>query len=89
MDVVGIVATCVLAVSLVPQVQKTFETRNADALSWKYILLQLTANALWIVYGIGIHSIPVIASNCMIAACSISLVYAKMNVAHEEKIPLV
>ena len=76
-DITGYIGTALLAVTLLPQVYKTFKNRKADDLSWIYLFLQISSNVLFIIYGFGLHSLPIIISNCMVGICSLSLVYAK------------
>jgi len=76
-DIIGYIGTGLLAVTLVPQVYKTFKIRKANDLSWVYLVLQISSNILFIIYGFGLNSLPIIISNCTVGACSLSLVYAK------------
>ena len=76
-DIIGYVGTGLLGVTMLPQVYKTFKDKRANDLSWIYLFLQIAANALFIVYGFGLQSLPIVISNCMVAICSLSLVYAK------------
>ena len=76
-NIIGYVGTGILAITLVPQVYKTFRSKQANDLSWTYLFLQIIANVLFIIYGFGIDSLPVIISNCMVAVLSLSLVFAK------------
>ena len=77
MDIIGYVGTGLLGVTMVPQVYKTFKDKKANDLSWIYLCLQISSNILFIIYGFGLQSLPIIISNCMVALCSLSLVYAK------------
>ena len=76
-DIIGYVGTGLLAVAMLPQVYKTFNDKKANDLSWGYLILQISSNILFIIYGIGIQSIPIIIGNCMVSTCTMSLVYAK------------
>ena len=76
-DIIGFVGTGLLAVTMVPQVYKTFTSRKVNDLAWAYLILQICSNVLFVIYGFGLHSLPIIISNCMVGACSLSLVYAK------------
>ena len=67
-DIIGYVGTGILAVTLVPQVYKTFRNRKATDLSWVYLFLQISSNILFIIYGLGLQSLPIIISNCTVAA---------------------
>ena len=76
-DTLGYAGTCILGVTMLPQVYKTFSEKKANDLSLPYLLLQFSANVLFIIYGYFIHSLPVIISNCIVFLCSFSLIYAK------------
>ncbi len=76
-NIIGYVGTGVLAITLIPQVYKTFRSKQANDLSWTYLFLQIVANILFIIYGFGIGSLPVVISNCMVSVLSLSLVFAK------------
>ena len=76
-DIIGYVGTGLLAVAMLPQVYKTFNDKKANDLSWGYLILQISSNILFIIYGLGLKSLPIIISNCMVAACSTSLICAK------------
>ena len=89
-DIVGYVATGLLAITMIPQVYKTFKSKKANELSWIYLILQFIANILFVFYGFGINSLPVIISNCVVAACSSALIGAKMYfVGDTETHPLI
>lgn len=76
-DLIGYVGTGLLGITMIPQVYKTFQDKKADDISGVYLVLQITANVLFIVYGYCIGSRPIVISNCIVSFCSISLVYAK------------
>ena len=89
-DIIGYVGTGLLAVTMLPQVYKTFNDKKANDLSWGYLILQISSNILFIIYGLGIQSLPIIISNCMVSTCTMSLVYAKacFNTLDPEVSPL-
>ena len=76
-DIIGYVGTGLLAITMVPQVYRTFKNKRANDLAWGYLILQISSNILFIIYGMGLQSLPIIISNCMVATCSLSLVCAK------------
>jgi MtN3 and saliva related transmembrane protein len=88
-DIIGYIGTCLLGITLVPQVHKTFKRKKASDLSLSYLVLQILSNILFIIYGYGIQSIPVIASNCMVVTCSLTLVYAKFRFGSDSEYTLV
>lgn len=50
--VIGLLAAICTTVANIPQVKKTWQTRKADDLSLKMLLLLMTGVALWVVYGV-------------------------------------
>ncbi len=81
-DTVGFVGTAILGVTMLPQVYKTFREKKANDLSLSYLVLQLIANVLFLVYGYFIESLPVVISNGIVFLCSSSLIYAKYAYVH-------
>ena len=76
-DTLGYTGTCILGVTMLPQVYKTFSEKRANDLSLSYLFLQFSANVLFIIYGYFIQSLPVVISNSIVLLCSFSLIYAK------------
>ena len=85
-DTIGYVGTGILGVTMLPQVYKTFTEKKANDISLMYLLLQFSANVLFIIYGYFIQSYPVIISNGIVLLCSLSLMCAKYR--YKDYIPL-
>jgi MtN3 and saliva related transmembrane protein len=62
-QVVGIVAGMLTTVSFLPQVWRIWRRKSADDVSMPMFLLFTVGVAAWLVYGLLIHSMPVIAAN--------------------------
>ena len=77
-DIIGFTGTALLAVTMLPQVYKTFKHKRAHDLAWMYLILQIFANILFLIYGYLLPRLPIILSNAIVMACSLSLVYAKL-----------
>ncbi|MDA9846967.1 PQ-loop domain-containing transporter [Flavobacteriaceae bacterium] len=86
-DTLGYVGTGILGITMFPQVYKTFTEKKANDLSLGYLLLQFSANILFIMYGYFIQSFPVIISNCIVFVCTFSLIYAKYR--YKDYIPII
>ena len=59
----GYFAGLLTVASFVPQVIRTWKTRNTRDLSFGMFALLVTASSLWIIYGIIIKDWPVILTN--------------------------
>ena len=59
-NVIGYLAGLLAVTSFIPQVMKTFRTKQADDLSIPMLLLTLTANFLYVIYGILLELYPIV-----------------------------
>ena len=77
--VIGFIAGTLTTVSFVPQVFKTFRTKRCDDLSWSMLLAFATGVFLWFVYGVLLHSAPIMLANLVTLLLLISLVVMKIR----------
>jgi MtN3 and saliva related transmembrane protein len=77
-DVLGMIAGTLTTVSFVPQVLKTWRSRSAGDISFGMFLLFSLGVVLWLMYGIAIHSLPVIVSNVVTLVLSVSIIVMKL-----------
>lgn len=62
-ELIGTFAATLTTLSFLPQVAKTWQTRSAADFSWIWLIAFAAGLALWLVYGIALASIPLIAAN--------------------------
>ena len=84
-DIVGYIGTCILGVTLMPQVYHTYKTKRVEHMSLTYILLQMAANAIYIYYGYLIKAVPIIACNVWVGGLSSCLLLAKWKFQEPEE----
>ena len=60
---VGIIAAVCTTISFLPQMIKIIKTKNTQGLSWSMYFVFTLGIFLWLVYGIFIKNIPIIAAN--------------------------
>lgn len=65
-ELIGYLAAVLTTVSFVPQVIKVFRERQTAAISLGMYVLFTIGVALWLVYGILIHSLPVAIANAVV-----------------------
>jgi len=76
---IGLVAGTITSLAAVPQVIKTIRTRHARDISiWQPLLLSIGV-ALWMVYGILIHDLPLILANIVPLICNVLLCSLKLH----------
>jgi MtN3 and saliva related transmembrane protein len=59
----GIVAGTLTTLAYLPQVIKTWRSKSADGVSWSMLIILCVGIALWLVYGLYVHDMPVIFAN--------------------------
>jgi len=79
-DLIGFMAAVICSISMTPQVIKIYRTKKTDDLSLGAFSVLATGLFLWLVYGMLIHSIPIIAGNTV--GVSITLYIIIMKILH-------
>ncbi len=74
---IGSAAAILTTVSFLPQVIKAHNSHHTRDLSLSMYVLFSFGLTLWTVYGVALHSIPVIAANTITLAMSLYLIYLK------------
>lgn len=75
---IGLVAGTLTGIAAIPQVVKTLRTRHTRDISvWQPLLLSIGI-ALWIVYGMLIHNLPLILTNIIPLVCNALLTGLKL-----------
>lgn len=76
---IGLIAGALTSIASVPQVVKTLRTRHARDISiWQPILLAFGV-ALWMIYGMMIHDLPLIIANIVPLICNVLLTGLKLH----------
>ena len=78
-EILGLTAGTFTTVSFLPQVIKTWKSRSAKDLSLIMFLLFTAGIALWLVYGIMINDLPVIASNVITLVLAGTILFFKVR----------
>jgi MtN3 and saliva related transmembrane protein len=74
----GLVAGMLTSIASIPQVVKTLRTRHARDISiWQPLLLAIGV-ALWLIYGMLIHDLPLILANIVPLVCNVILTVLKL-----------
>lgn len=76
-DLVGMAAGTLTTVSFVPQVIKIWKSRSAKDISTGMFLLFSLGVVLWLIYGVALHSTPIIVSNLVTLVLSLSIIVMK------------
>lgn len=74
-EVVGIIAGALSCTTFLPQVIKTWKSKSTKDVSLTMFLIASLGTALWLVYGILIHSISIIGTNIVVLFFSLTMLW--------------
>ena len=78
-DLFGFLAALLTTLAFLPQLYKTWKTKTADDVSLFMLILFITGLICWIIYGIKIHSIPILVANIITFIFNFSILILKVS----------
>ena len=82
-EIIGLIAATCTTAAFLPQVYKTWKTKDVAGLSLPMVLMLFIGVALWLLYGFLIRSISIIIANSITIISIFLLVYFKIK--HHKK----
>lgn len=79
MEWAGYVAATMTTLAFVPQAAKTIRTRDTRSISLGMYVVFTAGIAMWLVYGIALHSIPMILANIVTFVLSATILGLKLR----------
>jgi len=76
---IGLGAAFCTTVAFLPQVIRAWQTRSTKDLSLSMFLVFTTGISLWLVYGLILHDVPLIAANGTTFVLSGTILYFKLR----------
>ncbi len=76
---IGLTAAFCTTAAFLPQVIRTWQTRSTKDLSLGMFLVMTTGVLLWLVYGLFLHDLPLIAANGVTFLLSGTILYFKLR----------
>jgi MtN3 and saliva related transmembrane protein len=77
----GFIAAALTTFAFLPQVLRTFKTKSANDLHGGTLLAFSTGLVLWLIYGLYLHSWPIILANSVGLCLQLPLLVMKMRYA--------
>ena len=77
--IIGLVAGFLTTVGFVPQLVKGLRTGRMDDVSISMPVLLSVGMALWLIYGIGVNSLPIIVWNAISLVLNVTLIGVKVH----------
>ncbi len=78
-EAIGFVAAVLTTAAFLPQVYKTWKTKDVSSLSLPMLLIFFVGIMAWLVYGFLKNSLPMIFANSITIVSSFLLVYYKIK----------
>ena len=78
-EIIGFAAAFLTTAAFLPQVYKTWKTKDVSALSLPMLLMFITGVILWLVYALYIDSPSMIVANAITIVSSFLLIYFKIK----------
>jgi MtN3 and saliva related transmembrane protein len=77
--ILGLVAGALTTAAFVPQVLRIWRRRSASDISGFGVTMLTVGVALWMIYGIQVHSLPIILANAVTLALNLSILGLKIR----------
>ena len=78
-EIIGLAAAALTTISFLPQAIKVWKTKSAKDLSLGMFSIFTSGVLLWLIYGILIVDIPIIAANAITLMLSGTILYFKLT----------
>ena len=78
-EIIGLLAALLTTISFLPQVYKTWQTKDTSGLSLTMFIVFFLGIVLWLIYGIYLNNLPMILANTITAVSSIYLIIMKLK----------
>ena len=78
-EYLGFMAGILVAVSLLPQVIKSWKTKSTKDLALSWTLINLAGQILWITYGFGIGSLALVVMSSITLLITVFLIVLKLK----------
>ena len=78
-EAIGSTAAFCTTVSFVPQLMRVWSRKRAEDISLLMFLLFCLGVLCWLIYGIGLHSMPMIVANTVTMVLSLAILVLKLR----------
>jgi MtN3 and saliva related transmembrane protein len=83
-EIIGWLAACLTTLSFVPQVRLALRTHDVSGISIPMYASFCLGVALWLVYGIYRHSLPVIGANAVTLALALIILFLTIKYRRQD-----
>jgi MtN3 and saliva related transmembrane protein len=87
-DLVGYCAATLTTISFLPQLIRVLKLRSAREISLGMFLIFTLGTALWLIYGLSVHSLPVTIANAVTFVLAAAILVCKLRFDHHATNPV-
>jgi MtN3 and saliva related transmembrane protein len=81
----GYVAGLLTTIAFLPQVLRIWNTKSAHDISWTMFIVFTAGVVLWLIYGIVLHTWPLIIANVATLALALVIIVLKWRYGRQRK----
>ena len=78
-EIIGLIAAILTTAAYVPQVLKTWKTKDVESLSLTMYVVMFSGVAMWFTYGIFQNSLSIVLANIVTGALTFTLIFLKLK----------
>ncbi len=78
-EIIGLIAAFLTTASFLPQVYKTWKTKDVSSLSLPMLIMFFIGVVMWLIYGVLKESLAIILANAITVISLFLLMYFKMK----------
>jgi len=78
-EIIGFIAAILTTSAFIPQVYRTWKTKDVKAISLTMYLVMFTGVLLWLLYGIYINSLSMVIANSITSILILSIIIFKIK----------
>lgn len=78
-EIIGFIAGGLVSTSFLPQVIKSWKTKSTTDIAISLVIINLSGQVMWTIYGFGINSISLIAMSSITLIMTFSLLILKIK----------
>lgn len=84
-EMIGYLAGGMIAISLLPQIVKSWKTKSTNDLSLSWGLISVAGQILWLIYGLGISSQSLVVMSSITLTMAVIMLVMKITYENQKK----
>jgi len=78
-EIIGLIAATLTTAAYVPQVIKTWKTKDVKSMSLSMYIVMFSGVAMWFTYGVLLNSLAIVLANIVTGGLTFTLIFLKIK----------